>query len=91
MTITEGSFLIMGPQLFNSLPANIHGLTQYTVNIFKHKLDEYLKNIPDTPQIPGYTIQKTQSHICGVTEKAEQYSWGGVTDLAREITLKIWT
>ena len=31
---------------------------QYT---FKHKLDEYLKNIPDTPKIPGYTYN-TNGH-----------------------------
>ena len=45
-TIREGSFQIRGPQLFNSLPANIRGLTQCTVNTFKHKLDGYLKKHP---------------------------------------------
>ena len=56
-TIREGSFQIRGPQLVNSLPANIRGLTQCTVNTFKYKLVEYLKNIPDTRKIPGYSIQ----------------------------------
>ena len=57
-TIREGSF--RGPQLFNSLPPNIRGLTQCTVNTFKHKLDEYLKNIPDTPKNTG--IYNTNGH-----------------------------
>ena len=83
-TIREGSFQIRGPQLFNSIPANLRGLIRCTVNTFKHKLDEYLKNIPYTPKIPGYTIQTdTNSHhiYAGFpgklsnTAKAESPTW----------------
>ena len=77
--------------LFNSLPANIRGLTQCTVNTFKHKLDEYLKNIQTHQKYRDIQYKRTQTpqHLCGVPGKAEQYSYGGVTDLAREITLKL--
>ena len=42
--IREGSLQIRGPQLFNSLPVSIRGLTGCSVISFKHKLDKYLQN-----------------------------------------------
>ena len=73
-TMWEGSFQIRGPQLFNSIPANIRGLTRCTVNTFKHKLDEYLKNIPDTPKIPGYTIQTDTNSITSMRGSRESWA-----------------
>ena len=59
-TIREGSFQIRGPQLHNSLPENIRGLTQCTVKLFKHKLDEYLKKHPRQTKNTG--IYNTSGH-----------------------------
>ena len=73
-TIREGSFQIRGPQLFNSIPANIRGLTRCTVNTFKHKLDDYLKNIPDTQKIPGYTIQTDTNSITSMRGSRESWA-----------------
>ena len=70
-TIREGSFQIRGPQLLNSIPANIRSLTRCTVNTFKHKLDDYLKNIPDTPKISGYTIQTDTNSITSMRGSRE--------------------
>ena len=72
-TIREGSFQIRGPQFFNSIPANIRGLTWCRVNTFKHKLDDYLKNIPDTPKIPGCTIQTDTNSITSM--RGSRKSW----------------
>ena len=57
-TIRYSSFAILGPQLFNTLPAEIRNLTACTVDSFKRSLDKYLKSIPDEPQIRGYTAMR---------------------------------
>ena len=44
-----------GPRLFNLLPFEIRCLTGCTVDEFKKALDDFLKYVPDEPQIPGYT------------------------------------
>jgi len=53
--IRYSSFVIHAPQLFNSLPPHIRNITNCSTDSFKAKLDEYLQQIPDQPQIPGYT------------------------------------
>ena len=39
---------------YNSLPRN-SDLEGWSVDKFKNELDNFLKNLPDTPLIPGYT------------------------------------
>ena len=48
-SIREGSFIINGPRLFNSLPAAIRNISNCTVESFKNQLDQFLLNIPDEP------------------------------------------
>ena len=48
-SIRDGSFMINGPRLFNSLPANIRDLTGCSVEAFKNHLDIYLSTLPDEP------------------------------------------
>ena len=38
------------------MPKEIREVTNCDVNTFKGYLDSYLKNIPDEPQVPGYTV-----------------------------------
>jgi len=54
-TIKEGSFMVRGPNLFNSMPQNIRNKSDCSTDSFKHQLDNYLRTIPDLPRIPGYT------------------------------------
>jgi hypothetical protein len=69
--ITEGSFQIRGPQLFNSLPVNIRGLTGCSVTSFKHKLDKYLQSIPDKPKISSFTIETDTNSITSMRSSQE--------------------
>ena len=48
-----------GPRLFNSLPKNLRDRTGCTKEIFKKALDRYLLQIPDEPQVRGYTIMRS--------------------------------
>ena len=54
-TLRENSFQTVGPRLFNSLPQKLRNLTRCTIEEFKTNLDEFLANIPDEPNLPGYT------------------------------------
>jgi hypothetical protein len=69
--IREGSLHVRGPQLFNSLPVIIRGLTGCSVISFKHKLDKYLQTIPDKPKIPGYTIETDTNSITSMRSSRE--------------------
>ena len=61
--IRNGSFAINAPRLFNSLPLYIRSITNCSTEVFKNHLDNYLRNIPDEPQIPGYTaIRRAESN-----------------------------
>ena len=53
-TLRENSFQVVGPRLFNSIPANIRNLSKCSIDDFKAALDKYLARIPDEPKIPGY-------------------------------------
>ncbi len=59
----EQSFCIEGPKLFNSLPKYLRDLKGVSLDKFKKGLDSFLSQIPDEPQILGYTsIRKTDSN-----------------------------
>jgi hypothetical protein len=45
----------VGPSLWNSLPAELRAVSNVTTDTFKHKLDQYLSVIPDTPWIKEHT------------------------------------
>ena len=43
-----------GALIFNLLPAEVRNIDSHSVDIFKTKLDKFLKNIPDQPTIDGF-------------------------------------
>ena len=53
-TLFENSFQVVGPKLFNSLPANIRNKSKCSIDDFKFVLDQFLSKIPDEPKLPGY-------------------------------------
>ena len=55
----ENSFKIKAARLWNLLPRNVN--TQATLDTFKAALGDYLKKIPDTPPVPGYTAANRNS------------------------------
>ena len=52
--IREASLPVNGAKLFNSLPKQIRDLTVIKLDSFKRALDNFLKTVPDHPQLPGY-------------------------------------
>ena len=48
--LREDSFQVNGPRLFNSIPANIRGMTRCNIDDFKFKLDKFLDTVPDEPR-----------------------------------------
>lgn len=56
--LRHSSFAIHGPRLFNTLPAALRNKSDCTVEAFKRSLDNFLTNVPDEPQIPGYTAMR---------------------------------
>ena len=52
--LRNSSFSVKALQLFNSIPRNIRDLSGCSKDQFKNKLDEFLRKIPDEPQISGY-------------------------------------
>ena len=58
-TIRDNYFTSVGPALFNSIPDSIK--SSNSLNIFKNKLDNFLKLIPDHPPLPNYIGQNKNS------------------------------
>ena len=54
-TIRESMAPIHGSNLFNALPSAVRNLSAISLVFFKRTLDKCLQNVPDEPQIPGYT------------------------------------
>ena len=52
-SVTEDSFQVIGPRLFNSLPKYLRGIKICSVVEFKEKLDVLLGKVPDEPKISG--------------------------------------
>ena len=52
------SFAIIGPKLFNSLPREVRNISGCEIDVFKRKLDKYLKTVPDEPLVVGYTMYR---------------------------------
>ena len=51
----EANILVHGAKLFNILPKHIRNITNVKIDVFKQKLDVYLRQITDEPQIIGLT------------------------------------
>ena len=52
-SIREQSFQINGLQLFNLIPKSIRNMTRCGIEDFKMKLDKFLENVPDEPNVRG--------------------------------------
>ena len=50
----DDSLVAHGSKLFNCLPKYLRDISGCSLNSFKHKLDNFLKDVPDEPVIPGY-------------------------------------
>ena len=55
----DKSFAVMGPKLWNCLPAQINQITEFQV--FKTQLSRFLDAIPDQPPVTGYSRRSTNS------------------------------
>ena len=55
----ENSFTIKAARLWNLLPKSINKIT--SLDQFKAALGDYLRQIPDTPPVPGYTAANRNS------------------------------
>ena len=78
-SLYDGSFGVMGPKLWNTLPASLHQLGNQQQ--FKIKLTKYLNTSPDQPPVSGYCCangnllldygaNKTAAELCGRSEYA---------------------
>ena len=54
-TLREQTFQVKGPQLFNVLPRSLGNTRKCSVDEFKMKLDKFLEDIPDEPNVSGLT------------------------------------
>ena len=72
-TLTEHSFAIQGPKLFNSLSPEIRNFDG-SFDVFKRKLDRFLCTIPDQPCIPGYHQSVVNNSI--ITQLAQMRAEG---------------
>ena len=53
--LRDQSFQVNGPKLFNCLPPAFRKISKVSVEQFKEKLDLFLTNIPDEPNVDGLT------------------------------------
>lgn len=56
--IRYSSFGIVGPRLFNMLPKELRNTTACNLEVFKRKLDTFLRSVPDEPLVSGYTAYR---------------------------------
>ncbi|KAG1652806.1 hypothetical protein GQR58_026042 [Nymphon striatum] len=54
----ESSLKVRGPMLFNIVPKKIRNMSGCKTDVLKRPLDKWLANIPDEPQIYGYTVMR---------------------------------
>ena len=73
----ERSFAVMGPKLWNCIPYNINSIQN--MDIFKLRLNEFLKSVPDTPPVRGYSPSNSNSLLCWRKDKEASASWSGHT------------
>merc|ERR1712082_520602 len=76
-SIREGSFLVNGPRLFNSLQATLRNMSNCSVDSFKQQLDLYISCLPDEPSCdnltPGASSQVTGRQSNSIIDQARRY------------------
>ena len=60
-SLYDNSFAVMGPRLWNRLPANITQLSCFS--LFKIAVDTFLSTLPDKPPLQGYPYTNDNSLI----------------------------
>ncbi len=82
-TIRHHSLPVVGPRLYNSLPGYLRNINSVNSEIFKNRLDNFLKHVPDEPNLDHYrTAAESNSiddqlrylHINGITIPVEEAS-----------------
>ena len=58
-TLYDHSFAVIGPRLWNLVPKKVKEAA--SLFMFKCRLDEFLKTIPDRPPVHGYVCQSNNS------------------------------
>ena len=58
-TMRNNFFTAVGPSLFNCVPKCVK--EKQKLDNFKSALDHFLQKIPDTPPVPGYSVQNSNS------------------------------
>ena len=78
-TLRDTSFSTKGPRLFNLLPKELKETK--SLPLFKSKLDQLLKQFPDTPPTPGYVAVNNNSLLdwaaCGSLRYTDGYTTQG--------------
>ncbi|KAG1653494.1 hypothetical protein GQR58_025530 [Nymphon striatum] len=58
--LIESSLKVRGPMLFNIVPKQIRNMSGCKTDVLKRPLEKWLANIPDEPQISGYTAMPSK-------------------------------
>lgn len=74
-SIYDNSLAVMGPRLWNCLPAHVNKMEAF--DSFKKQLTSLLLRIPDLPPVRGYTPPNTNSILDWRTDAATSEIWGG--------------
>ena len=76
-TLREASIRVKACRLFNLMPKVIRNLDNVSVDVFKHRLDAYLKTIPDQPNIPHYYQRAASNSLIDQLEviRADAAKW----------------
>ena len=74
-TLFESSFSVMGPRLWNCIPAKLRKIS--TLDSFKHHLTDFLLSVPDKPPIRGFTSPNSNSILDWRNDRDASALWGG--------------
>ena len=76
-TLYEKSFGVMGPRLWNCIPAHIRSMNTIVIDNFKHNLTDFLLSVPDKPPIRGSTAPNSNSILDWRCDREASALWGG--------------
>ena len=74
-SLYDNSFAVLGPRLWNCLPAHINKIAKFEP--FKEKLTSLLMRIPDKPPTKGYSTPNSNSILEWRVDTATTELWGG--------------
>ena len=76
-TLYDNSFAVLGPRLWNTLPAELTQLTGKEA--FKHRLTKFMFSFPDEPAVSGYSSSNGNSMLNWCSGEADRMllGWSG--------------